>query len=210
MHRIIMTSKKQFKEKSNAERDQIFTGCPFNGWQGWSLEDRIANTQAPSNSLSVPFMLKERELAGGHWAPVKERKPILPCVTRLSGRDSVCHGSAYKHTQHLGVASLCQHSLPSATEVDASSRSPLEINKREMLYTLMTFPQWLSNTKAAIKLLCRGWDCPQPSGGRGILNPLYTLYQQPAGRTWVIIRSLCGMGPTEDSLGNAATPTPSR
>lgn len=61
----------------------------------------------------------------------------------------------------LGVAGVCQHSLPSTTEVDASSRSPLERNKGEMLYTLMTFPQWLSKTKAAIKLLRRGLDCPQ-------------------------------------------------
>lgn len=98
----------------------------------------------------------------------------------------------------LGVAGLCQHSLPSATEVDASSRSLLEINKREMLYTLMTFPQCLSKTKAAIKLLCRGWDCPQPNRGREILSPLYTLYQQPTGGNGVIIRSLCGMGPTGD------------
>lgn len=108
----------------------------------------------------------------------------------------------------LGVAVLCQHSLPSATEVDASSRSPLETNKGGMLYTFMTFPQWLSKTKAAIKLLCRGWDCPQPNRGREILSPLYTLYQQPTGGNGVIIRSLCGMGPAGDSLGNAATPSP--
>lgn len=41
----------------------------------------------------------------------------------------------------VGMTSLCQHSLPSTALVDASSRSPLEGNKREMLYTLMTFPQ---------------------------------------------------------------------
>lgn len=90
--------------------------------------------------------------------------------------------------------------------MDASSRSPLEINKREMLYTLMTFPQWLSKTKAAIKLLCRGWDCPQPDRGREILSPLYTMYQRPTGGNGAIIRSLCGMGPTGDSLGNAPHP----
>lgn len=54
------------------------------------------------------------------------------------------------------VAGLCRHSLPSAAQVDASSRSPLEINKREMLYTLMTFPQWLSKTTVPLKLLCPG------------------------------------------------------
>lgn len=56
----------------------------------------------------------------------------------------------------VGVAGLCQHSLPSTALVDASSRSPLEINKREMLYTLMTFPQWLSKTTVPLKLLCHG------------------------------------------------------
>lgn len=58
----------------------------------------------------------------------------------------------------VGVAGLCQHSLPSTVLVDASSSSPLEINKREMLYTLMTFPQWPSKTTAPLKLLCPGWD----------------------------------------------------
>lgn len=61
------------------------------------------------------------------------------------------HGTA-------GVAGPCQHSLPSTALVDVSSRSPLERNKREMLYTLMTFPQWLSKTTAPLKLLCPGWD----------------------------------------------------
>lgn len=57
----------------------------------------------------------------------------------------------------VGVADLCQHSLTSTALVEASSRTPLERNKREMLYTLMTFPQWLSKTTASLKLLGTGW-----------------------------------------------------
>lgn len=68
----------------------------------------------------------------------------------------VCHGICTPST--AGVAELCRHSLPSTALEDVSSRSPLERNKREMLYTLITFPQWLSKTTVRLKLLCPGWD----------------------------------------------------
>lgn len=57
----------------------------------------------------------------------------------------------------VGVAGQCQHSLPFTALVEGSSRSPLERHKREMLYTLMTFPQRLSETTAPLKLVCPGW-----------------------------------------------------
>lgn len=79
----------------------------------------------------------------------------------------------------MGVTGLCQHSLPSAAEGDASSRSPLEINKRGMLYTLMTFPQWLSKTKEAIKLLWLRLPTAQQRKG----NTESTVHSVPAANS---------------------------
>lgn len=108
----------------------------------------------------------------------------------------------------VGVADLCQHSLPSTALVEASSRTPLERNKREMLYTLMTFPQWLSKTTASLKLLGTGWRRVHTAQQRkkkkknteSTVCPLCKASQKEG-----IIRSLCGMRPTGDSLGIVPT-----
>lgn len=194
-------------EKQRWERPGC-TRCPFNGWQGWSLEDRKeypGHSLLPTAWVSLLFWEKGSLLVDtGHlW---KRGNPSCRASQGFKAGIQFAMAAPIGTHSTLGVAGVCQHSLPSTTEVDASSRSPLERNKGEMLYTLMTFPQWLSKTKAAIKLLCRGLDCPQPNRGSEILSPLYTLYQQPTGGNGVIIRSLCGMGPTGDSLGIAATP----
>jgi len=84
--------------------------------------------------------------------PCWSHRPVSQQRTRFAMAAAIgTHGTA-------GVAGQCQHSLPSAAFVDVSSRSPLEINKREMLCTLMTFPQWLSKTTAPPHLkLLRPW-----------------------------------------------------
>lgn len=84
----------------------------------------------------------------------------------------------------VGVADLCQHSLTSTALVEASSRTPLERNKREMLYTLMTFPQWLSKTTASLKLLGTGWrrvHTAQQRKKKYRVHCLSTLQSQPKG-----------------------------
>lgn len=110
----------------------------------------------------------------------------------------------------VGVADLCQHSLPSTALVDASSRSPLERNKRETLYTLMTFPQWLSKTTAPLKLLWPGWGWRRvPTAHQRKGNTECTVCPLgEASQREGIIRSLCGMVPTVDSLTIVPT-TPS-
>lgn len=84
----------------------------------------------------------------------------------------------------VGVADLCQHSLPSTALVEASSRTPLERNKREMLYTLMTFPQWLHKTTALLKLLgtgCRRVPQCSTEERKYRVHCLSTLQGQPNG-----------------------------
>lgn len=84
----------------------------------------------------------------------------------------------------VGVADLCQHSLTSTALVEASSRTPLERHKREMLYTLMTFPQWLSKTTASLKLLGTGWRRVHTAQQRKkkIQSPLSVHSAKPAKR----------------------------
>lgn len=108
----------------------------------------------------------------------------------------------------VGVADLCQHSLTSTALVEASSRTPLERNKREMLYTLMTFPQWLSKTTASLKLLGTGWRRVHTAQQRkknteSTVCPLCKASQKEG-----IIRSLSGMRPTGDSLSIVPTALP--
>lgn len=57
------------------------------------------------------------------------------------------------------------------------------MDKREMLYTLMTFPQWLSKTTAPLKCIAlaktRG-ESPLLNRGREILSPLSVHSARPA------------------------------
>lgn len=88
----------------------------------------------------------------------------------------------------VGVAGLCQCSLPSTALEEVSSRSPLERNKRGMLYTLMTFPQWPSKNNSS-PLNCRalagtGGESPLLNRGREILSALSVHCARPANRGW--------------------------
>lgn len=101
-------------------------------------------------------------IAGGWWPPVEKRK----CL-KVSDRLVLNRGEPFifqfamvagKVAQGgVGAANRCQPSLPSRSSSDPSPKSPLEINKREMLNTLMTFPKGLSpKQQLPPKLLCLG------------------------------------------------------
>lgn len=127
------------------------------------MTGQIFGAHELSKWLKVLFRFGRKGLiywcAGGHWPPVGREETLL--AVRQSGsiaEKQFAMAAAIGTHGTVGVAGLCQHSLPSTVLVDASSSSPLEINKREMLYTLMTFPQWPSKTTAPLKLLCPGWD----------------------------------------------------
>lgn len=130
---------------------------------------------------------------------------------KFHSRESVCHGSGDRHTRHCGGARSVSALITIWALVDLSSRAPLQGNKREMLYTLMTFPQWLSKKQLPLNCFAlvetRG-ESPMLIRGREILSPLSVHSARPANRGG-IIRSLCGMGPTGDSLSIVPT-APSR